>query len=233
TATVPGATSDDKDSDVNHSFGLNTTRKISLSPGMTVPNINVGIAFGVLPVKWVDVDVISKNNQHIISWSTTSEVNVSHYEIERMLEGEKEFKTLNVKYLAKGDNNLVNYYNGTDIDIEKSGVYYYRIIQYDFDGKFTYSKTVFVSKQGENSIKMYPSPARNQTNLDITLMLNADVKIEMFDASARLIKTITNQEMEKGNHLLNIGLDDVQSGVYNLVIKVNDEVINKKLIKID
>lgn len=233
TATVPGATSDDKDSDVNHSYGLNTTRKISLSPGMTVPNINVGIAFGVLPVKWVDVDVISKNNQHIISWSTASEVNVSHYEIERMLEGEKEFKTLNVKYLAKGDNNLVNYYNGTDIDIEKSGVYYYRIIQYDFDGKFTYSKTVFVSKQGENSIKMYPSPARNQTNLDITLMLNADVKIEMYDASARLIKTITNQEMEKGNHLLNIGLDDVQSGVYNLVIKVNEEVINKKLIKID
>ena len=41
------------------------------------------------------------------------------------------------------------------------------------------------------------------------------------------------QEMEKGNHLLNIGLDDVQSGVYNLVIKVNEEVINKKLIKID
>ncbi len=233
TATKPGATTDDKDSDVNHSYGLNTTRKLSLTPGLIMPNINVGIAFGVLPVTWVDVDVVNSNNKHLISWSTASEVNVSHYEIQRMVDGDKEFTSLNVKYLAKGDNKLVNYYNGTDIDIEKSGVYYYRIIQYDFDGKFSYSKTVLVSKHSDNSFNLYPSPARNQTNIDIILMLSSDVNIEMYDASGRLVKSITNQVMEKGNHLINIGLDDVESGVYNLVIKVNNEVINKKLIKID
>lgn len=232
-ATVPNATSDDIDSDVNHAYGLNTTRKLSLSPGLVMPNINVGIAFGVLPVTWVDVDVISKNNEHFITWSTSSEVNVSHYEIERMIEGDNEFKSLNVKYLAKGDNNLTNHYNGTDIDIEKSGEYYYRIIQYDFDGKFSYSKTVSLSKRGENSFNVYPSPAKNLTNLDISLMFNADIKVELYDASGRLVKVVTDQEMEKGNHLLYIGLDGVNSGVYNLVINVNNEVINKKLIKID
>ncbi|MBL0100669.1 MAG: hypothetical protein IPP49_12045 [Saprospiraceae bacterium] len=52
-ATVARATSDDKDSDVDHSFGPNTTRAFDMQPASINENIDMGLAFGALPVDWL------------------------------------------------------------------------------------------------------------------------------------------------------------------------------------
>jgi len=55
TATIPGAASDNLDSDVDHSFGINTTRAFSMEPSSENYNIDMGVAFGILPVEWLNI----------------------------------------------------------------------------------------------------------------------------------------------------------------------------------
>ncbi|MBK9581455.1 MAG: hypothetical protein IPO48_05955 [Saprospiraceae bacterium] len=52
-ATVARATTDDKDSDVDHSFGSNTTRAFDMQPANAYENIDMGLAFSPLPVNWL------------------------------------------------------------------------------------------------------------------------------------------------------------------------------------
>ena len=129
--------------------------------------------------------------------------------------------------------NAVHEYSAVDLDTELSGYYYYRVKQVDFDGKFTYSDIVYVSYINESDIILYPSPAVNETNLDINLEMASKIKIQLFDATAKLIYTVADKVFDEGGHTITIHLNDLASGVYNLVLNINGEQMNKKVIKID
>ena len=233
-ATVARATTDDKDSDVDHSFGSNTTRAFDMQPANAYENIDMGLAFSPLPVNWLDVRAERVNNTHLISWSVTRESNVSHYEVERRLNKEVEFYTIPGKVMAKGNVAQVLDYNLTDFEVEKSGVYIYRVKQYDFDGKSSYSKLVKVSHNGENSIEIYPNPARNETSIQLVLAQDSDVKVEMFDAAAKLIQVIKPSGIQKaGDVSYNTNLQDIPAGVYNVIITIDGVQTQKKLIRIE
>jgi uncharacterized repeat protein (TIGR01451 family) len=233
-ATVARAASDDIDSDVDHTYGINTTRAFDMQPANAYENIDMGLAFSPLPVTWLDVRAERVNDTHIISWQVAKEVNVSHYEVERRMESEKAFYTIPGKVMAKGNLAEVMDYNLTDFEVEKSGVYIYRVKQYDFDGKFTYSKLVKVSHNGENSVELYPNPARTESNLQVVLAQDSDVKIEMYDATAKLIKVIKASDVQRaGDVNYNINLQSVPAGVYNVIVTIDGVQIEKKLIRIE
>jgi len=232
-ATVPSATSDDKDSDVDHTYGPNTTNKYLMQSGVTNNSIDMGIMFGVLPVDWVYVKAKRRDGIHYINWATQREVNLSHYEIERKISEKGEFVSLGFKIAPDASPNAVHEYTAVDLDTELTGYYYYRVKQVDFDGKFTYSDIVYVSYVNESDIILYPSPSVNETNLDINLEMASKIKIQLFDATSKLIYTVADKVFEEGGHTITIQLSDLASGVYNLVLNINGEQMNKKVIKID
>lgn len=232
-ATISSAASDDKDSDVDHSFGPNTTNKYLMQPGVNNNSIDMGIMFGVLPVDWIYVNAKRRDGVHYINWATQREVNLSHYEIERKISEKGEFVSLGFKIAPDSSPNAVHEYSAVDLDTELSGYYYYRVKQVDFDGKFTYSDIVYVSYINESDIILYPSPAVNETNLDINLEMASKIKIQLFDATAKLIYTVADKVFDEGGHTITIHLNDLASGVYNLVLNINGEQMNKKVIKID
>ena len=233
-ATYPGATTDDKDSDVDHTFGPNTTRKVSMIPGVNNQNIDLGIAFGVLPVDWLDVNVRKYQDHHVISWSTAREANVSHYTLERKVDENGTFETILDDIPAAGNSNKINFYTEKDRDISHSGVYYYRIKQLDTDGRFTYSKIVSVFVNGESYINVYPNPARFSANIDLILTNERTVKIELMDANSRVLQLISKTHLaQAGEHSFALNLNDLSAGVYTIAITVDNQVMYRKLIKID
>ena len=233
-ATMPRATMDNMDSDVDHSFGPNTTRAISMEPSMVNENIDFGIAFGILPVDWLDVNARRVNNVHLVTWSTSREVNVSHYEVERKFESDKEFATVPGRVDSKGNTNLISNYSLTDFDVEKSGVYIYRVKQIDLDGQYTYSRLVKVNYNGDTSIDIYPNPAKNETNIQLVLTQDSEVKIELLDATSKLVKVLRKQSVEKaGDMIHNIDLQDILPGVYNVLITIDGVTVQRKLIRIE
>ncbi|MGB4959296.1 MAG: SdrD B-like domain-containing protein, partial [Saprospiraceae bacterium] len=233
-ATVPYMAPDDMDSDVDHSFGPNTTRLIEVQPSMQNENIDMGIAFGVLPVDWVDVSAARVDNQHVITWIVASEINVSHYLVERKVQSDSEFKAIPGKIDAVGNSNARHTYHLADVDVDRSGTYIYRVKQVDLDGRFTYSKSVKLTHQGSNSIDIYPNPAKNETNVQLELAQDAMVKIELYDATAKLVNVIRNTAVEyEGSHMYNLNLENIQPGVYNIVFTIDGVKTQKKLIRIE
>ncbi|HMU05013.1 MAG TPA: T9SS type A sorting domain-containing protein, partial [Saprospiraceae bacterium] len=227
-------TADNKDSDVDHSYGQNTTRMFTMSSGMVNENIDLGIAFGVLPVEWLDVDARRVNNTHVVSWRTAKEVNVDYYVVERRLAKETEFTQIPGKVAANGNSNAVQAYGLIDNDVASSGVYIYRVKQVDFDGKYTYSKLVSVAHQGENAIELYPNPAKGETNLDIVLSTDSKVSVEIYDNASKLVKVITNEAFQaEGIKSYLIDLNDVPAGVYNVKVTIDGVATQKKFIRIE
>ncbi|GAB4207286.1 MAG: hypothetical protein Fur0023_17970 [Bacteroidia bacterium] len=73
-------------------------------------------------------------------------------------------------------------------------------------------------------VVIYPNPARETLNLRFNAILNTEINI--MDISGRVVKkTYLN-----GNNL-NINISDLQSGIYYINIKDNDNNISKKFIK--
>jgi hypothetical protein len=233
TPTIPRATTPDLDSDVDNSFGPNTTGIVSMLPGVTNNSIDLGVMFGVLPVDWVYVRANRKNGRHFINWATKAEVNLSHYEIERKIGSKTNFVSLGIQISPDKTNNALHEYESVDGDTDVPGYYYYRVKQVDLDGKFTYSDIVYVNYVTESSIGLYPSPSINEANLDLNLESAGKVNIRLYDASSRLISVIRDQVMQEGNHDIKIDLTGLSSGVYNVAIDINGVRVNKKLIKVD
>jgi hypothetical protein len=232
--TVARATTDDRDSDVDHSFGYGTTRRITMQPGVINPNIDMGIAFGALPVDWLDISVKKVDNVHKLDWSVAREVNADYYLVERRIGEKGEFRIVSDKIKANGNSNNVNFYTFLDRDISESGVYYYRIRQVDTDERFSYSKIVSVQNLGEYNISVFPNPARFDANITLHLSDESNVKIELMDASSRILQLISKTHLaQAGEHTFALNLNELTVGVYTIAITVNDQVMYRKLIKID
>lgn len=232
-ATKAKATDDDKDSDVDHTFGPNTTNRISMRSGITNNNIDLGIMYGVLPVDWLYIKAKKKDKVHAINWATQKEVNVDYYELERKIGKNGDFLNTGITVKAQKASEGIHEYEAFDLDTETPGVYYYRVKQVDFDGKYAYSDIAYISTSSQSDIRIYPSPSVNEANLDITIDVLSKVNIELFDASSKLVKTIHDKVLDEGLHTFKMDLSQLPASVYNLVITLNGERISKKVIKID
>ncbi|MBK8819668.1 MAG: cadherin-like domain-containing protein [Saprospiraceae bacterium] len=223
------------DSDVDNTFGPMTTRAVAMEPGIVNQKIDMGIVLGGLPVSWVNVEVFKDNNEeHIIKWETANEINLSHYIVERSLYSADHFVEIQSLIYPHQGQNINKIYTTSDRDIQKSGVYYYRIKQVDLDGKYSYSKTVSIRRTNDLEVSIYPSPAAGQTKAFISLPYDTDVTIDLYDGASRFVTTLLKTErFEKGDHEIQLDLSNVKSGLYTLNIKMGDEIISEKLVVLD
>jgi hypothetical protein len=229
--TLPRVTNDERDSDVDHSFGPNTTRSFDMQSGQVYEHIDMGLAYGVLPLDWLDVTVVRDNDKHKVSWSTAKEVNVSHYVVERKLENETEFYSVTGPITAIGDLSKISNYSIFDEDVLFTGTYVYRVRQIDFDGKFSYSKLVKINHQSDKVIEMFPNPANSSTEIVFSLLEDSEVSIEIFDATFKLVEVIqTKKRLNSGQHSYFMNLNNCSPGVYSVLIKTNEKITQKKLI---
>jgi uncharacterized repeat protein (TIGR01451 family) len=229
--TFAGQGSDDVDSDVDHSMGPNTTSPRLFNPGQDVLNIDAGIAFGVLPLDWININVERVDDQNHISWTTADEINVSHFEVEVSTSEEHDFvKIGNVTALNKKEENRYSFF---DTDSEDAGYYYYRIKQVDLDGRSEYSKIVKINvENGRNNMKIYPNPAVENANISIDLISGSKALVSIFDRTGRIVRTYTiNKSAENISTIIEI--DNLPTGVYTVQLIQNQLEMHKKMIIIE
>ena len=75
---------------------------------------------------------------NLISWKTATEINASHFIIERYNETEGDYEAQG-KVLAHGNSATLQQYKWEDFDLARAGTYTYRLAQYDFDGTVNFS----------------------------------------------------------------------------------------------
>lgn len=87
-----------------------------------------------------------------------------------------------------------------------------------------------LTNQIDETIKVYPNPATDITNIEISLQKESSVHINLIDASG---KTITSKDFGNINGAWNIPIDtrSLDSGLYLIQLEINGEVVSKRLVK--
>jgi hypothetical protein len=87
----------------------------------------------------------------------------------------------------------------------------------------------------EGEVNAYPNPFEEQFNVDYTLGKKGDVDIIIFDNSGRKIKDIHLKNQPRGNYQRTIKADgnNFTNGLYHITIKVNNQDIKKRLLKVE
>jgi hypothetical protein len=126
-----------------------------------VDTAKVYIKFGTaLPVEFISftAQVFERNNVEL-QWITASELNNSHFEVERSFDQES-FEVIGMPIQGAGTTTEIQYYEDFDYGVP-NGVIYYRIKQTDYDGTVDYSPVRFVHITNKEHLLVYPNPVRD------------------------------------------------------------------------
>ena len=189
-----------------------------------------------LPVKLTDFNVSKLDGQKAsdLRWHSSSEVNFSHYEVERSEDGfnftnignvaASGYATWNQKYQFI-DNKLPLSRNLTDI-------YYYRLKMVDLDGRSEYSEIRSVRFDFSNEINLtyYPNPTNSKVfvNMSIPHVLGSQtLDATITDKAGKLVMTKTIST----NGITEIDLSQLPTASYNFNVEYAGKQFSKTVIK--
>ncbi len=182
-----------------------------------------------LPVTWLSFTAQGRQQNVHLNWTTASEINNSHFEIERSADGKKfEFAG---RVEGNGTTTHINSYKFVDAGAfakANSDVLYYRLKQVDFNGDFAYSE-IRVVRQNEVEVKqtvtVYPNPFKDELYVQLN---NADTgsEIRLMDITGKVWHAQTGKVGEQS-----IQVSKLPAGVYFLQVVNNERTTTKKIVK--
>jgi hypothetical protein len=141
------------------------------------------VSISMLPVTWNEKYVNTLKNGNEVVWSTSSEQNTSHFEVEYS-EDAVQFYKVSENIPAAGNSSTTQYYKFLH-ESEMKPWLYYRVKQVDLDGKVDYSKIVIAkrtSKLPDFKVAIYPIPLmEGDLTLDIHSIAQTEVQIRIID----------------------------------------------------
>lgn len=165
-----------------------------------------------LPVKWGDVKAFRKYKTQMVEWVTEQALNVSHFTVERSLNG-IDWKVV-ADNIAVQNGDWAHAYSYTDKEYLHEQVYY-RIREADKDGKFAYSAVLRLDADaGYNRVIAYPSPTNRILyigNVEKSKLSN----ISLYAISGDLVKN-WNQPQDSYD------LGTLAPGIYILKVTLTD-----------
>lgn len=188
----------------------------------TLANIIGGI--NPLPVELVEFSAVKNSKKVDLNWVTASEINNSHFEIERSKDGINFEKFKSVKAHGDGNSSNKQIYNAID-ENPYSGLSYYRLKQIDKDKSYSYSQIQLI-EYSDKGILIYPNPSNgtihikteNQSKLSFIIYNSAGEKV------LESMNTISDYNT--------IDLSNFSNGIYTIVSDMNGEITVTKLILI-
>ncbi|MCO6460150.1 MAG: hypothetical protein J5I59_02000 [Saprospiraceae bacterium] len=161
-----------------------------------------------LPVQWLDIKAVRRDNRVMIQWNTADERDVRNYEVERRsVDGS--FTTIGS--VMPHNNTVINTYSLVD-ERPVSGNNYYRVRQVDANGQYSYSRVVQISFEKGTSfgIRNLGQQAFGFTGIDRMAIL------KVYDINGRLllIRSVTNEDREF--------LTGFNSGSYAITLEEGD-----------
>jgi hypothetical protein len=181
--------------------------------------------FGILPVDLLYFNADEKENNIELTWATASEKNNDYFTIYRSIDGENWEEVSRIE--GAGNSNIVKNYNFIDNN-PVNGTSYYKLRQTDFDGRYEEFEIVSVNIQlSETQVTLYPNPATDYINVNYIVASSAnEIKINIFNASGKLLISTTHENKEFGNEA-QINLQNLDNGMYYMQVSDNSELVYK------
>lgn len=172
-------------------------------------------------------------NTSLLEWTTASEENASHIEIERSMDANSWSYVATEK--ARGSLNYNTDYSFVDAEAvlqrDRFTTVYYRLKLVDNDGSSEYSevRSVTFDNNGIVSLEAYPNPSTEVINLRMAVgETNTNTaQMMMLDMTGKLVK----KQTVSANGISVLEVDQLETGVYNIIVKHEDKTYQKRVIK--
>ncbi len=170
----------------------------------------------------------------LLNWETASELNSSHYEIERSTDGRNWEFVGKVTSSGKSDQTLN--YSYLDEGVYKPGQaerrFYYRLRMVDLDGSFEYSDVDEVEFRNSTdlTVELYPNPAQEFVNINfLSDSPKGSVNLQLMNVAGKAL--LERQIMiEDGHYLLELP-QVLPTGVYMVRLTTTEhESVSKRFV---
>ncbi|MFK7932624.1 MAG: T9SS type A sorting domain-containing protein [Saprospiraceae bacterium] len=177
--------------------------------GSTAPDIGAyQFDKNALAVEWIDVVATKKTDNVLIEWKTTSERDITFYQVEHSHNGRNFQK---IGSVAANNEATLNHYHFNH-QPTTVGKQFYRIVQVENDGTTDLSKIVSIDFSKAQSIQVYPNPVHD--NLHIVGNISENSIIQFVDYQGIVKKEVS--------YSLNpIRVNDLPTGIYLIRTKDN------------
>lgn len=234
-----------------HSFvGNNTTTNPKLDatfkPMAGSPVIDAGLLNGLtyiglapdkgfaeyqsaLPIYLVEFSASGNNASNLLQWKTATEVNSSHFIIQRSSNG-TDFENIG-SITAAGTSNTLRSYSFTDF-VPKSFINYYRLLMVDKDNSKEYSGMVSVKSGDDNNFTIVSaSLSSSARTITVTATSAQDQKtlMQVIDNNGKILfnEAVT---LQKGMNVFTKNIQQAAQGIYYVRLQSGKEATVKNIL---
>ena len=181
------------------------------------------IAVAPLPVELTDFVATTIKNEVILDWSTSGEINNERFEIQRVRIDRKTEGSSNLIFetigTLQGLGNSSNIHNYTYLDKNlESGIYLYRLKQFDYNGNFVYhslASEIEIGIPGKFRVSNnYPNPFNPETSMGMDIPEYGYLSVILYDVSGKEASIVFNGLVDAGYRLMRINGSKLNSGYY-------------------
>jgi hypothetical protein len=140
-----------------------------------------------LPVTLAAFTAAREGDMTRLHWTTTSEINSNHFEIERSADAKVWQKIAAVD--CESTDMAVKHYTFNDLS-RLTGIVYYRLKMVDNDGSFAYSRICAVHLD-ENNMIAFPNPFGSDRPLTLLTGTKTTEKLTFYDPSGKVVLETT------------------------------------------
>ncbi len=177
---------------------------------------------GLLPVTLIDFTAVKNNSTITLNWTASREANFRQYEVERSIDG----ISFNKIGTVQGQN--LSNYNLSDKNLPDSRTAFYRLKMLDIDGKFTYSKTIFVRlSRNVHAINVYPNPAVNELTIALQRPLKAGSSLKITDIAG---KEAINQTVNAAQSNIKLQVNQLPAGRYFISLLTDGDILHESFV---
>jgi hypothetical protein len=184
----------------------NATKVTSITEAVTVYTTT-------LPVTLLSFTASGNGKINTLKWTTTRETNSSHFEIERSSNAVHFEKIGRVNSI--GTTQAQSHYSFIDNNpLQHSN--YYRLKQFDKDGKSEFSKVIAVGlKDQVSGIKILPNPASDLIVIQTNDILKNDMHVTLTNAKGQVVM---RKDFYQGTTICFLETTTIYDGTYYLTV---------------
>lgn len=211
-------------------FELRTDGSVT-EDGWFVDEIGI-LVYEIIPVELTSFTAISKDDNVLLSWVTSTETNNLGFDVERRsTKSNQDWQKLG---FISGTGTTTEKSNYSFVDKNPSeGKSYYRLRQIDFDGSskiFNSVEVDFKSVKEYSLSQNYPNPFNPSTEINYSLAKSGNITLKIYNLLGSGVATLVNGFMEAGKHSVRFDATDITSGIYFYTIKADNFTSTRKMI---
>lgn len=194
---------------------------LSLLPGISAADDSLNIT---LPLNFISFNAKCEGSKTLLSWKTAQEQNSSHFNIERSADG----TTWNVIGTLPAATNSAAERSYAFADNNSLQNIYYRIAEYDLDGRAQYTDTFRSSCNATDVFSVWPNPVHDRILINIVADKASTATIHIFDSKGATVK-IQSATVLIGSNQLTVDMNTLAKGIYTVLVHWKNGQIEKSI----